>query len=98
MTYKPDIADQRESPAKPLAAQLLDKGAHVVYHDPHVTDWAVNGTPLPRADDLDAALRDADVTVLLQNHASYDAAHLAATAARLFDTRGAVDDDAVVRL
>ena len=43
VTYKPDIADQRESPAKPLAQQLIAKGADVIYHDPHVTDWRVGG-------------------------------------------------------
>ncbi|MEZ5117180.1 MAG: nucleotide sugar dehydrogenase [Candidatus Nanopelagicales bacterium] len=98
VTYKPDIADQRESPAKPLAQQLMDKGAHVVYHDPHVTDWQVGGAPVERAGDLDAELRKADVSVLLQNHSSYDLTALAQTAARLFDTRGVADDPAAVRL
>lgn len=98
VTYKPDIADQRESPAKPLAQQLMDKGAHVVYHDPHVTDWQVGGAPVERAGDLDAELRKADVSVLLQNHSSYDLTALAQTATRLFDTRGVADDPAAVRL
>lgn len=98
VTYKPDIADQRESPAKPLAQQLIDKGAQVVYHDPHVTDWTVGGVPVPRADDLTAALKSADVAVLLQNHSAYDLGELAAAAHRLFDTRGVVADEAVVRL
>ncbi len=98
VTYKPDIADQRESPAKPIAAGFLASGAHVVYHDPHVAQWQVNGQSIERVSDLDAALRDSAVTVLLQNHSSYDLAHLASTAQRLFDTKGAVDDAAVTRL
>ncbi len=36
VTYKPNIADQRESPAVPVARQLLDKGADLSFHDPHV--------------------------------------------------------------
>ena len=36
VTYKPNIADQRESPAVPVARHLADRGAHVLYHDPHV--------------------------------------------------------------
>jgi len=98
VTYKPDIADQRESPAKPLAQQLLAKGADVVYHDPHVLDWHVNGTAVTRADDLDTELAKADVSVLLQNHSSYDLEAMAATANLLFDTRGTVRAEGVARL
>src|SRR5690606_38697605 len=46
VTYKPDIADQRESPAVPLAKQLMRMGAEVRYHDPNVATWDVNGTEL----------------------------------------------------
>jgi nucleotide sugar dehydrogenase len=98
VTYKPDIADQRESPAKPLAQQLIAKGADVVYHDPHVTDWQVGGTSVERADDLETELAKADVSVLLQNHSSYDLAALAAGARLLFDTRGKVNAEGVARL
>ncbi|MCW2830190.1 MAG: nucleotide sugar dehydrogenase [Aeromicrobium sp.] len=98
VTYKPNIADQRESPATPLAQLLLDKGVDLVFHDPHVGSWTPNGVAVPRADDLDEALRTADVSVLLQNHREYDLAHLATTAAKLFDTKGATDDAGVERL
>jgi UDP-N-acetyl-D-glucosamine dehydrogenase len=98
VTYKPNIADQRESPATPLAQLLLDKGADLRFHDPHVQEWTPGGIPVTRADDLDAALATADVSVLLQNHTEYDVTHLAKTARRLFDTKGATDDPAVERL
>ncbi len=98
VTYKPDIADQRESPAKPLAQQLIAKGADVVYHDPHVTDWRIGGASVERADDLDAELAKADVSVLLQNHSSYDLDAIAASARLLFDTRGKVNAEGVARL
>ena len=58
VTYKPNIADQRESPATPLAQLLLDKGANLVFHDPHVQEWTPNGVSVPRADDLDERARD----------------------------------------
>ena len=88
VTYKPDIADQRESPAKPIAAALMDKGAVVAYHDPHVTEWIVRGEAMERAGDLAAALAEADCAVLLQNHRSYDIAQIVGAAQRLLDTRG----------
>ena len=33
VTYKQDIADQRESPARPIARKLRGRGAAVAYHD-----------------------------------------------------------------
>jgi UDP-N-acetyl-D-glucosamine dehydrogenase len=90
VTYKRDIADQRESPARPLARKLLARGAVVSYHDPHVPDWQVDGRPIARADDLDAALADADLVILLQAHREYEPAELAAAARLLLDTRGIV--------
>jgi UDP-N-acetyl-D-glucosamine dehydrogenase len=98
VTYKPNIADQRESPATPLAQLLLAKGAELVFHDPHVQTWTPGGVAVTRADDLDEALRTSDVSVLLQNHRAYDLAHLATTARKLFDTKGATDSPDVERL
>lgn len=98
VTYKPDIADQRESPAKPIAVELRDKGAEVEFHDPHVVTWRLGTESLTCAEDLDAALARADLVVLLQNHSAYDLGAIAGQAARLFDTRGATSGPKVVRL
>ena len=98
VTYKPDIADERESPARPLARRLLNLGAELSYHDPLVTTWDIDGAPVPRIDDYLAAAETADLTVLLQNHASYDLKTLATRARRVFDTRGSMDGSAVERL
>lgn len=98
VTYKPDIADQRESPAVPLAQQLIAKGATVQFHDTKVQDW--HGVPdATKVEDLDAALAQADLTILVQNHKSYDVDALAGKAQRFFDTRGvARDNEKVERL
>lgn len=88
VTYKPDISDQRESPAVPVAHKIAGRGGVVSFHDPHVTSWNVDGEELKRVPDLDAALRGCDVAVLLQAHTSYDLPALAATAPLLLDTRG----------
>jgi UDP-N-acetyl-D-glucosamine dehydrogenase len=88
VTYKPNIADLRESPAVPLAKRLERLGAVVVFHDPYVTDWQAGDRILDRVPDLDDALRSADLTILLQRHSDYDVASIAATARRVLDTRG----------
>jgi UDP-N-acetyl-D-glucosamine dehydrogenase len=90
VTYKKDIADQRESPARPIARKLRARGAAVAYHDPYVPSWPVDGQDVPRAADLPAAVAAADLVILLQAHQDYDLAELAATARLLLDTRGVV--------
>jgi UDP-N-acetyl-D-glucosamine dehydrogenase len=90
VTYKRDIADQRESPARPLARKLLARGAVVSYHDPYVPGWQVDGQSIPRADDLRAALAAADVAILLQAHSCYEPDQLTRASRLLLDTRGVI--------
>jgi UDP-N-acetyl-D-glucosamine dehydrogenase len=85
VTYKKDIADQRESPARPIARKLLQRGAVLSYHDPYVDSWTVDGRQIPRAQ---APTDEADLTILLQAHSVYDLDDVAARAHLLFDTRG----------
>jgi len=98
VTYKPDIADQRESPAKPIAMELIDKGAQVSYHDPHVATWNVGSLRLESEASVESALERSDLTVLLQHHSAYDLPTIAESSKRLFDTRGVASGPRVVRL
>ncbi len=98
VTYKPDIADQRESPAVDLAKALVDLGATVRYHDPYVETWSTNGHPVERVAELETALADVDLVILVQNHKVYDVDAIALKASRFFDTRGAVDPEKAHRL
>lgn len=98
ITYKPDIADQRETPALPLARILRDKGAVVSYHDPYVDSWWVGNAAIERIYDLDLAVSSSDVVVLLQDHAVYAADNLAGKAAAFFDTRGVTQTQDATRL
>ncbi|MER5818572.1 nucleotide sugar dehydrogenase [Streptomyces californicus] len=98
VTYKPDTADQEAAPAREIAARLMDMGAQIGYHDPHVLDWRVRERPVPRADSLYEAAAAADLTVLLQQHRTYDLQGLAVKAQLLLDTRGATPAGAAHRL
>ncbi|MBM9619865.1 nucleotide sugar dehydrogenase [Streptomyces zhihengii] len=98
VTYKPDLADLQGSPAPEIARRLMDMGAAVSYHDPHVPDWRVGQVPVPRADSLYEAAARADLTVLLQHHRTYDLQGLAVKAQLLLDTRGATPAGAAHRL
>jgi len=94
VTYKADIADQRESPAVPVARRLLEQGARLSFHDPLIDHWdelaADLGKGATSVADLEAAVGDADVVVLLQRHRGYDVDALARVSRRFLDTRGVV--------
>jgi UDP-N-acetyl-D-glucosamine dehydrogenase len=98
VTYKADVADARETPAAPLARNLLELGADVHWHDPFVHHWAPEGPALSRDDDPIRAAAEADVVVLLQAHAAYDLAAIADAAPLVLDTRGVVPGETVERL
>ena len=98
VTYKPDIADERESPARPLGKRLLELGADLVFHDPYVTRWQVNGEAVERVADPVAAARAADLVVVVQPHAVYDLEAIADAAPLVLDTRGKLDRAGVERL
>ncbi|MGV9843175.1 nucleotide sugar dehydrogenase [Streptomyces fungicidicus] len=98
VTYKPDLADQQGAPAQEIAVRLMELGASVSYHDPHVPSWNVLDRPVPRADSLYEAAAEADLTVLLQQHRTYDLQGLSVKAQLLLDTRGATPTGAAHRL
>ncbi|MGG5171546.1 nucleotide sugar dehydrogenase [Pseudarthrobacter sp. J1738] len=98
VTYKSDIADQRESPAMDVAEVLAARGAEISYHDPKVSTWTAAGRTYESIKDLGDAVSDADVVVLLQNHTAYDVEDLSSRAKIFFDTRGATKSDSADRL
>lgn len=98
VTYKRDIADQRESPAIPVGELLKAKGVVLSFHDPKVQTWELGDRTIERVPDLASAVEHADAVVLLQNHESYDVDYLASRARLFFDTRGATTTDEAIRL
>lgn len=92
IAYKKDIPDLRESPSLKVLEKLHQKGAHLLYHDPHAPSlpWhygALESVPLSA--ELVAAM---DCVVLLTDHTSLDRELLARHAAVLLDTRNALNE------
>ncbi len=103
VTYKPNVADLRETPARHLTERLLELGAVVEFHDPYVNRWQdsyhAQSWDLNSVADPYQAVQDADIAVLLQAHRDYDLPKLAENSRLLLDTRGALDEgDPVYRL
>jgi UDP-N-acetyl-D-glucosamine dehydrogenase len=98
ITYKADVGDCRETPAEPLAKQLLELGARLAFHDPFIPRWTVGEGTLERVDNLSAALGAADLVIMLQPHRSYDLEAIAEQAPLLLDTSGRMSGGCVERL
>lgn len=94
MAYKGDIDDTRESPGFPIWTLLEERGAHVCYHDPHVTHLLTHRWPhlsgkesLPlNADTLEGV----DAVVLLTKHTQMDLSALRDYDGLVVDTRNAI--------
>jgi len=98
VTYKKDVADQRESPVRLIGGRLRSRGAELAYHDPYVPEWSLNGEPVRLAADLDAEVAAADLVILLQDHTAYDLDQLSRCARLILDTRGRIAGAQVERL
>lgn len=96
VTYKENVADRRESPADPLAALLLAKGAEIAYSDPHVAQWSVNGTPIRRVPL--GSNETFDLVILIQNHSQFEANWITSLAPMVLDTRGSLSGPGVAHL
>ncbi|MFI5617968.1 nucleotide sugar dehydrogenase [Streptomyces sp. NPDC051567] len=97
VTYKADIADQRETSARHVVSRLRALGAQVTYHDPYVPSWEVDGVPVAAAEEgLTQALEGADLVILLQRHRAYDVEEIGRHAPLLLDTRGSAAPQAHV--
>lgn len=91
VTYKANIADERESPARPLGMRLLSQGAEVEYYDHFVETWNLGEWSLQRVESLEKALATADIVVHLQPHDSYDNAAIVRGGSRVLDTSGSLE-------
>jgi len=67
VAYKGGVDDTRESPAKYIVRELLEKGASVVVYDP----YTVESFGAERAGSLEEAIRGADAIVMATDHPEF---------------------------
>jgi UDP-N-acetyl-D-glucosamine dehydrogenase len=87
IAYKPNIADDRESPAMDVLTRLDARGATLGALDPHVPTERIAARGL-RPVEPDADLSDWTLAVVLTDHAAVDYASIADQVELVFDTRG----------
>jgi UDP-N-acetyl-D-glucosamine dehydrogenase len=86
VSYKAGVGDTRESPAIKIIRLLAELGADLRYHDPHVPELKEAG--LKNSDDLDSALEDADLVVMVTSHPEVELDTVVDKSKLLLDLRG----------
>ncbi|MFV8816175.1 UDP-glucose dehydrogenase family protein [Haliea sp. E17] len=73
LTFKPETDDMRDAPSLSILPPLVDKGAHIVAHDPQGMHEAKPLLPesVEYASDIYAAIKDADALVLMTEWNAY---------------------------
>ncbi|GIE91403.1 nucleotide sugar dehydrogenase [Actinoplanes regularis] len=87
LAYKKNSGDARESPARRVAALLLEMGARVCAADPHVVEDAHVDQRVTRVALTAQQVAAADAVVLLADHDAFDLDLVVEHAAYVLDTR-----------
>jgi UDP-N-acetyl-D-glucosamine dehydrogenase len=99
VAYKPNINDERESPALEIMEIVAYKGGNVQYHDPfiphvqtHYNESPDNQKILYSIDLTAEALARADVVVLTTNHSAFDVKFIQEHANMIVDLRNMIKE------
>jgi UDP-N-acetyl-D-glucosamine dehydrogenase len=87
VAYKRDIDDVRESPALDVIRLLEERGAHVEFHDPFVSEFREEGHSRKGVELSDEMLRWADAVVVVTDHKAVDYQRVVDHATLVVDTR-----------
>ena len=82
VSYKPDVADVRETPAELVIDELNSQGAITSWHDPIVKNWHGQES---------SALGGSEIAIVVTLHSAMDKSAVLKSAPYVFDTTGKVD-------
>ena len=91
VAYKPDINDERESPALKIIDEVIKKGGEVLYHDPHIAkivtpeEFSLDSVELSRE-----ILSESDCVVITTNHSVFNPVFIEENAKLIVDLRNLV--------
>lgn len=91
LAYKPDVDDVRESPSFELIEQLLELGAKIEYHDPHVSathKMRRHNLKMTSVDISSENIGSYDCILIATHHAACDWDMIGKHAKLIVDTRG----------
>ena len=93
VAYKPNIDDERESPALEIIDIIAKKGGLVSYHDPYIPAVKTGrNLSLQSVKLSQEILHDADCVVITTNHSAFDVDFICQHARLIVDLRNVVKD------
>lgn len=93
VAYKPNIDDERESPALEIMDIVAKKGGNVLYYDPYIPIVKTNHGGVYHSILLTPdVLADADVVVLTTNHETFDISFIQQYASLIVDLRNMIKE------
>lgn len=103
VAYKPDIDDERESPALKIMDEVVKKEGIVMYHDPYIPEIrTTEGREFKSVELTDALLDEVDCVVFTTNHSVFDIKGIVERAKIIVDLRNATagidDGDKIYKL
>ena len=87
VAYKRDVGDVRESPALDIAERLVESGAELIYHDPHVETVSEKGLDLSSTPLSPELISEQDCILITTDHADVDYRAICDSGVLVFDTR-----------
>ena len=93
VAYKPNIDDERESPALEIMDIDARKGGLISYNDPHIPAVITNGgVKLDSTESSEETLADADCVVLTTNHSVFDINFIQKHSRLIVDLRNMINE------
>ena len=90
VAYKPDISDDRESPALKIMDEVAHKEGEVLYHDPYISKVQTGkGRTFYSIELSDDLLQQVDCVVITTKHKGFDFAHIADKTSLIVDLQNA---------
>lgn len=91
VAYKPDIDDERESPALKIIDEVAQKGAEIYYHDPFVATLETSMGRKYQSEELTAGLlKNSDCVVITTHHSAFNIDWIVEHSNLIVDLRNAV--------
>jgi len=92
VAYKPDINDERESPALKLIDEISNRFGGVYYHDPYIPQVKTDEDKEYQSSELDDdLLEQMDCVVIVTNHSVFDVKDIVDKSKLIIDLRNAVN-------
>ncbi len=94
VAYKPNIDDERESPALEIIDKVIGKGGVVSYHDPYIPQIKTKeGNTFKSVDLTKGEFEKADCVVITTNHSIFDADFIQKNSKLVVDMRNIIRED-----